>query len=319
MYRCDRSHSPGICPIPTGREFLTPFLASFVLSLVFLALPAYAARLSVVDDMGRRVTLGSPPTRIVSLYPAHTENLLALGLKGRIVGVADGDDRELFKGVPRLPLRPDPESILSLKPDLVLMRSLQLSMQPGLLERLEPFVPVVVLDPPSFDGLELYVTRLGTITGREREARLKLQGALRTLEDARRRNYKARKGAFLVVNSRDITTCVPGSWPHRLMEAAGLNPAAEDLKPTSKGSAVAQFGPERLLLINQKVDVILVQRGPMNPGGAKEFLEDPRFRPMEAVKRGNVFEVDERAISRPSLIRLNDALKSLEALGRKVR
>ncbi|MCX7827710.1 MAG: ABC transporter substrate-binding protein [Thermanaerothrix sp.] len=300
---------------------LTGAILLTFLSFLWLPLGAvsYGKPLSITDDAGRTVALKEAPKRIVSLYPAHSENLLALGLKDRMVGIAQGDDGELFKGVPKLPLRPDPEAILRLKPDLVLVRSLQLSMQPNLLDRISPFVAVAGLDPPSPDGLESYIIRLGVITGREAKARSKLREALNTLEQSRRRNHRSRKGAFLVVNSKDITTCSPGSWAYRLMEATGLSPAAEDPTPTSEGSAVARFGPERLLMLDKKVDVILVQQGPMNHGGAAEFLSDPRFSPMRAVKQGNVFQVDEKMISRPSLLRLNGAIKVLEGIGRKAR
>lgn len=289
--------------------------------LVFLLCPPWPAyaRIFIVDDTGHRVTLKAPPRRIVSLYPAHSENLLALGLRGRLVAVAEGDDPSLFKGIRQMPLRPDPESILALKPDLVLMRSLQLSMQPNLLKRLEGIVPVAVLDPPSFGGLESYILRLGRITGQEGTAREKLNWALNLLQRSRARSRRGQRTAFLVVNSRDITTCSPGSWPYRLMEASGLTPAADEADPTSPGSAVARFGAERLLMISPKVEAVLVQIGPMNHQGAKAFLEDHRFSPMEAVKRGNVFQVDERTISRPSLLRLPMALKELEDIRERIK
>ena len=42
---------------------------------------------TVVDDLGRQVTLPKTPRRIVSLAPSITETLFAIGLGERVVGV----------------------------------------------------------------------------------------------------------------------------------------------------------------------------------------------------------------------------------------
>lgn len=44
---------------------------------------------TVTDDIGRKVTLLSPPQCIVSLAPSNTEILFALGLEKHVVGVTD--------------------------------------------------------------------------------------------------------------------------------------------------------------------------------------------------------------------------------------
>jgi len=45
------------------------------------------ARIQLVDDLGFRVEVETPPARIVSLVPSWTETLFALGLGDRVVGV----------------------------------------------------------------------------------------------------------------------------------------------------------------------------------------------------------------------------------------
>ena len=68
-------------------RFLTMFLAT--LCLLLTALPCPAAELT--DSDGKRITFDKPFTRIISLYPAHTENLIALGCEDRVVAVGGGD------------------------------------------------------------------------------------------------------------------------------------------------------------------------------------------------------------------------------------
>ena len=45
--------------------------------------------ITFTDDSGRTITIQGTPERIVSLAPANTEILFALGLEDQIVGVTD--------------------------------------------------------------------------------------------------------------------------------------------------------------------------------------------------------------------------------------
>ena len=49
--------------------------------------PIPALPLTVTDQLGRRVAVPFPPSRIVSLVPSQTELLFDLGLGARVVGV----------------------------------------------------------------------------------------------------------------------------------------------------------------------------------------------------------------------------------------
>jgi len=83
-----------------------------------------AHAITLIDDRGTRVTLAAPAQRIVSLLPSLTETVCALGACDRLVGV----DRysnfpESMRRLPQLGggLDPNIESIVALKPDLVLL------------------------------------------------------------------------------------------------------------------------------------------------------------------------------------------------------
>lgn len=80
--------------------------------------------MTVLDDAQQKVQIPAPPQRIVSLLPALTETVCALGQCQRLVGV----DRysnwpDSLKALPRMGggLDPNIESIVALKPDLVLL------------------------------------------------------------------------------------------------------------------------------------------------------------------------------------------------------
>ncbi len=83
-----------------------------------------APTLSVTDDWGRPVALAAPARRIVSLAPASTELLFALGLGPRVVGRTHFCDwppaaravADVGNGI-----GPDVEAVAARKPDLVLL------------------------------------------------------------------------------------------------------------------------------------------------------------------------------------------------------
>lgn len=92
-----------------------------VLSLVLLVSAASAT--TVQDDRRQALQIPLPPQRIVSLLPSLTETVCALGACSRLAGL----DRysnwpESVRDLPRVGggLDPSIESILALKPDLVL-------------------------------------------------------------------------------------------------------------------------------------------------------------------------------------------------------
>jgi len=91
---------------------------------LMLALPALAAAISVRDDRGQELRLAQPPARIVSLLPALTETVCALGQCQRLVAV----DRysnwpESIRTLPRMGggIDPNIERIVAQRPDLVLL------------------------------------------------------------------------------------------------------------------------------------------------------------------------------------------------------
>ena len=147
---------------------------AFLVLLAGLALlPTGAA-----GDAFRRVMV---PLRIVSLYAGHTDNVIALGAGDRLVAVSGGDEPDSFQRLPpnvvRLPMRTGVEAVLALKPDVVLLRSLVVQVNPHLLEALERSgMSVHVIDPPSWDDFEDYLIRLAEILGTDpEEAREKLE------------------------------------------------------------------------------------------------------------------------------------------------
>ena len=118
--------------------------------------------IEVVDDRGVTVTLAAAPQRIVSVLPSLTETVCALGQCQRLVGV----DRysnwpESVKLLPQLGggLDPNIESIVALRPDVVLMAA-----SPRAAERLEALgLKVVVCEPKTHKDVQRVIAILGRL------------------------------------------------------------------------------------------------------------------------------------------------------------
>jgi iron complex transport system substrate-binding protein len=223
------------------------------------------------------------------------------------VAVSNTDDPSVVKNLPRLPQRPGPETLLARSPDLVLLRPMNVRVDPDLPERLARFgVAVAVLDPPTPTTLPSYLERLGRLLGREEEASRATREGLDLLKPVK---IAKRVSCFLVVDPRTLTTCAPGSWADRMIAAAGGIGAAPDARPLA-GSALATFGAERLVARGNRVSVLLVQRGAMSDTPASAVKKDPRLASLAAVRTGRVFDIPEEAL-RPSLLRIREGLSLL--------
>jgi len=129
--------------------------------------------MTVVDGLGREITLPRAPERIVSLAPKNTELLFAIGAGDRVVGVTsycnypcEARTREQIGGFTSE--SQSLEKIIALKPDLIASAGeLHWPVMTGL-ERLG--IPIVSLDAESLAGLYHELDLLGHLTGRENDA-----------------------------------------------------------------------------------------------------------------------------------------------------
>lgn len=130
---------------------------------VLLLCPAVHA-LQITDDRGVQVTIAQPPSRIVSILPSLTEMVCQLGECRRLVGV----DRysnfpESVRSLPRVGggLDPSVESIVALRPDLVL-----LATSSPAAARLESLgLVVLALEPKRFADVQRALQLVGQVLG----------------------------------------------------------------------------------------------------------------------------------------------------------
>lgn len=273
-----------------------------LLLAILLLFVATAQAATISDSERRTLVFDRPFTRIVSLYPAHTANLLRLGLDGEIVACSPGDHQLTDR--PRVQFQDDPERILALKPDLVLIRPMISRGYPNLVRILEQHqVRVVSLQPTRADELFAYWQALGTLTGREAEAQAMIadftRGLARISEDLRSIPSEQRKRVYFESIHRQMKTFAPGSMALFVLESAGgINVAADAAR--MRETNIAAYAKERILARADEIDVYLAQRGRMNPVRVEDITGEPGFGVIRAVRENQVFLVDEELVSRPT-------------------
>ena len=134
-----------------------------LLGVVGLWLAWIAPAWSRVDDQALPVAIAKPPQRLVSLLPALTEMVCALGQCDRLVGV----DRyanfpQQVLALPKVGggLDPDIEAVVALKPDLVLLAT----SAAGAVQRLQSLgIAVLALEPKTHADVRRTLAVLGQV------------------------------------------------------------------------------------------------------------------------------------------------------------
>ena len=143
------------------------------------------------------------PTRIISLIPAVSEMLFAIGAGPKVVAVSSFDEypAEVLK-LPRVGalLDPDLERILSLRPDLVIVYESQVDLRRQL-DRAS--IPTFVYKHAGLADITTTIRQLGTRIGQEREAEALTESIDATLADVRRRVAGKPRPRTMLVFGRD--------------------------------------------------------------------------------------------------------------------
>ena len=271
--------------------------------LLLLVTTLAAAAVTVTDSDKRVLVVTQPFQRIISLYPAHTANLLELGLKKEIIACGPSDT--LLPDLPHVQFQDDPERLLALKPDLVLIRPMVSRSYPNLVRTLEKNnVRVVSLQPTDATELFTYWEDLGKLTGREPQAKAmiatfgkRLAALAAPFQQIPR---EKRKRVYFEAIHKQMKTFAPSSMAMFVLESAGgINVAtdAERMRETN----IAAYGKERILAKADQIELYLAQNGRMNPVSVDDIIKEPGFSVIKAVRDRQVFLVEEEMVSRPTL------------------
>jgi iron complex transport system substrate-binding protein len=311
-------------PTPPGRGFcfaraLAQRVAATVLVLALAAcaaVPAAAPSLSsspaavwpreLVDDEGTAVTLGQPPQRIVSLTPATTELVFALGAGARLVGRGDFDDYPpeatalpgvaTFTGV-------EHEQLVALEPDLVLAGGNNFTAAADVDRMRDLGIPVLVLYAPTFEGVFDDIELVGRAIGAETAA-AQMTAAMRerAAEVTQAVAGLPRPRTFYQIGSEpEIYGPAPGSFVADMVSLAGGEPL------TTADPAVFAMPVERLVDLDPEVIVVGDAQYGVCPD---DVAARSGWGSITAVEQGNIRPVYDTIVTRPGP-RLAEGLAAL--------
>lgn len=265
---------------------------------------------TVVDQAGRRIPAEKPFSRVISLYGAHTENLFALGAGPLLIGASPHEDfPPEARQKPVFSYHDDPEKFLAAQPDLVLIRPMIDRGYPQFVQRLENSgIRVVSLQPGTVEEVAVYWQILGVMTGRAARAEAMVERfhrAAAAIQALTAGIHPKKRVYFEAIHSK-MKTFSPDSMAVFALETAGGINVAADALPV-RGTNIAGYGKERILARADDIDVFIAQFGSMNQPTVELIKAESGFSAIRAVKANQVYIIDERLVSRPTL-RLLDGI-----------
>jgi iron complex transport system substrate-binding protein len=277
---------------------ITNYRFSFLRSLIGLALiQAVGLQCSRSPATPTNRPASAPPRRIIALAPNTVEIIAELGALDRLIGVSEftvhPPEASHLARIGGL-RDPDLESILKLRPDLVILRGRQENLETLCANR-----GIAVYHDPTNRLADLYraITDLGGILDRQQQADALCNRIRGQLDDVRRRaDGKPRVRVLMSMRSpdrlSDIGTPARGSYLHELIELAGGDNIFGDLD-----AAYPQVGIEEI--VARRPDVILEIMPGFKPAADEAAITDQwrALSAIPAVRDGRIYVItDEYAL-----------------------
>jgi iron complex transport system substrate-binding protein len=292
-----------IAPAATGSAVVSPPAVSPSASPAAATYP-----LTLTDDEGTPVTIASRPTTIVSLTPATTEILFAVGAGPRVRGVTDADDfppaAKQITQIVKLGTV-DIEKIVGLGADLVIAGGNGFNSPDAIAKLRSLGIPVVVVYASNVAGVFHDIDLVATAAG-EATAGASLVASLQAQETAVVAAVAAagapRPRVFYELDAtKEIYSFADGIEQDDLIRLAGGDPI------TTGSPTVFSIPLEKLIV----ADPELILLGDAAYGTtAAQVKARPGWEVMTAVRTGAIRPVDDTIVSRPGP-RVIDGLRAL--------
>ncbi len=231
--------------------------------------------------------------RVVSLNPAATEAIFALGAQHRLVGRSRWDTFPAeASGVPALGdgIRPNVEAVLAVRPSLVILYATAENRAAA-----EAFaragVRTLALRVDRVREFHQLLRTVGVALGDTTAARAVSDSVQRTLEAVRRRTRAwPRVRVVWPLWDRPLLVVGQGSYLDELLEVAGGINVFHDLEAPSPAVSVEEVA-------RRAPDVIVVG----SEQGERRLRAAPTWRVVTAAREGRVVRVDDAVVGRPSV------------------
>jgi ABC-type Fe3+-hydroxamate transport system substrate-binding protein len=263
-------------------------LRALPLALALACRPAPPAG-RLVDDGGAAVTLAAPPRRVVSLIPATTELVFALGAGDRLVGRTSWCD--FPPEAARVPdlgngIGPNLEAVVAAKPDLVLLY--KSGANRAAVERLRGLgIPVLELATDRMQDFDRVARLVGRALGVGERAESLVTSTERDLAAATH-IPSFRPSVLILVWDRPPMTLGRGSFLSEIVDRAGARNLFDDIATSSAPISVEA-------VVARDPDFILV-----SGTGEPAIASRPEWQSVRAVRERRFLHVGGSEFNRPS-------------------
>lgn len=242
-----------------------------------------------------------PGFKIVSISPAMTEILFAVGAGNDIVGVTTFCNYpEEAKGIYKIGdfSNPSIERIVGLKPDLVIVN---LPEQMRIKKQLEKLgITIFVSSPKSLNDIYKEIADIGRIVKKERVADSLIHYMKMNIEPS---EHKRKKSVYIELSPRPLVTIGAHSFLNEMLEMAGGKNIFSDLNkdyPVVSQEEIIKRNPEIIILLH--------------PGNITDRLA---WKKIAAIKKDKVYtNLNQDHILRPGP-RLVEGFKKLQRIIRE--
>ncbi|MCJ7764032.1 MAG: cobalamin-binding protein [Dehalococcoidales bacterium] len=278
-------------------------LLSLLMSVSVLIIPAIGCdndnqtifeEATIIDDLGREVSITEEPMRIVSLAPSNTEILFALGLGDKVFGVTeycDYPDEALTKEFVGGYSGVDIEKVVSINPDLILAADMHKTEVIPALEDLG--FTVIALVPHNLQEVMDSIKLVGTITG--------TGAAASQIVDDMSQRIKAVTDVTGVLTEKDKVKVLYVIW-HEPIMSVGTDTRIHELIEKAGGINIAEVAGEgyptlaleEIISINPQVIIV------NDDMSLDAILNDERLSGVDAVVNGKVYTINADLTNRPT-------------------
>ncbi len=268
------------------------------------AAPAFPVTLT--DDEGTEVMIPAEPQKIVSLTPATTETLFALGVGDRVIAKVE-DIANVPPEAASIPVVAtfagvDVEEIVALEADLVVSGGAGLSQGPAVEQLRRANIPVVVSYPTTIDDGVESILLVGRAVGAEAEGDALATSIKSRLDDlaAIAATAATKPRVFYEIDvTNGIFTPPAESIYGEMFTLAGATPISGDANYSISLENLVAADPEVILLgdaaYGQSPETVKARKG---------------WDGMTAVKEDRIFPIDDIVVTRPGP-RIADGLDAL--------
>lgn len=278
--------------------------AAWLVALLLVSCARGPDQPPVADDAGDPLPAARTHSRVVSLIPATTEILFALGAGDRVVGRTHWDGwppevtlvADMGNGI-----QPSIETVISARPDLVVLYAGGDNRAAAAALRAAG-IDVISLRIDRIAEFERATLLLGEMLGETTRAQTVVDSVRSTLARVRTATAaRARPSVFMIAWETPLMTIGAGSFLTELVEIAGGQNIFGDLE-----------GPSPQVSFEE-----VLRRDPQfilgRPETAGTLSAQERWRQLPAVREGRVLVMDTTLVGRPG-VRLGEAAVSIAKL-----